>query len=69
MWWEPAYVGAAHRAVPHSETPIFYRIKIDRMTGHRATPDLTESAGSHGDETKARHGWWAEILGHMGVRN
>ena len=39
MWWEPAYVGAAHRALPHSDTPIFYRIRIDRMTGHRATPD------------------------------
>jgi uncharacterized protein len=44
MWWEPAYVGAGHRDLPHTETPIFYRIKIDRMTGHRATPDLAKPA-------------------------
>jgi len=44
MWWEPAYLGAAHRDIPHSVTPIFYRIKIERMTGHRATPDQTELA-------------------------
>jgi nitroimidazol reductase NimA-like FMN-containing flavoprotein (pyridoxamine 5'-phosphate oxidase superfamily) len=68
MWWEPAYVGAAHRDIPHSEEPIFYRIKIDRMTGHRATPDLAESAVRDGDETKARDGWWAEILQHLGLK-
>lgn len=68
MWWEPAFVGAAHRGVPHSETPIFYRIKINRMTGHRATPDLSELEDSDKQEKKARHGWWAEILGHIGVK-
>lgn len=40
MWWEPAYVSASHRDMPHSSTPISYRIHIDRMTGHRATPDI-----------------------------
>jgi nitroimidazol reductase NimA-like FMN-containing flavoprotein (pyridoxamine 5'-phosphate oxidase superfamily) len=69
MWWEPAYVGAAHRDTPHSDTPIFYRIKIDRMTGHRATPDLAQLAVSDAEEAKARDGWWAEILRHMGVKN
>jgi nitroimidazol reductase NimA-like FMN-containing flavoprotein (pyridoxamine 5'-phosphate oxidase superfamily) len=66
MWWEPAYVGAAHRDIQHSDTPIFYRIKIDRMTGHRATPDLAESAVADGKEIKLRDGWWAEIRRHMG---
>ena len=69
MWWEPAYVGAAHREMPHSVAPIFYRIKIDRMTGHLAAPDLAESGVADGKETKARDGWWAEILRHMGVKN
>ncbi|HAF21489.1 MAG TPA: pyridoxamine 5'-phosphate oxidase family protein [Blastocatellia bacterium] len=69
MWWEPAYLGAAHRDIPHSDTPIFYRLKMDRMTGHRATPDLAELAASDGEEAKARDGWWAEILRHMGVKN
>ena len=71
MWWEPAYVGATHRDLPHSYTPIFYRIKIDRMTGHRATPnqDLPESEAVDGEETKVRDGWWAEILRHIGVND
>ena len=39
MWWEPAYISQEHRAQPHSLTPIFFRIRIERMTGHRASPD------------------------------
>jgi len=69
MWWEPAYVGAAHRDKSHSDIPIFYRIKIDRMTGHRATPDLGQLAESKEKLTKARDGWWAEILRHMGAKD
>lgn len=40
MWWEPACV--VHRDYPRSLAPIFYRIHIDRMTGHRASPDPVE---------------------------
>ena len=69
MWWEPAYVGAAHREMPHSETPIFYRIKIDRMTGHQATPDLAKLAATEGEESKARNGWWSDILRHVGMKD
>jgi uncharacterized protein len=68
MWWEPAYLGAAHRSVPHSDEPIFYRIKIDRMTGRRATPDMAELTVQESDETKARDGWWCEILRHLGLK-
>lgn len=42
MWWEPAYIGNTHREMHHSDIPIFYRIGIRRMTGHRATPDVRE---------------------------
>lgn len=44
MWWEPAYISQEHRDQPHSLTPIFFRIKIERMTGHRANPDDSETA-------------------------
>lgn len=40
-WWEPAYVAGAHGDPTEALTPIFYRIHIDRMTGHRA-PDSVE---------------------------
>ena len=44
MWWEPAYISQEHRDEPHSLTPIFFRIQIERMTGHRANPDDSETA-------------------------
>src|ERR1051325_5341515 len=44
MWWEPAYISQAHRDKPHSLTPIFFRIKIQSVTGHRANSDETETA-------------------------
>lgn len=43
-WWEPAYVLSTHRGKPHSAKPIFYRINIDDITGHRAQPDKHELA-------------------------
>lgn len=40
-WWEPAYIAGAHGDPAGALIPIFYRIHIDRMTGHRA-PDAVE---------------------------
>jgi nitroimidazol reductase NimA-like FMN-containing flavoprotein (pyridoxamine 5'-phosphate oxidase superfamily) len=51
MWWEPAYISQEHRDQPHSLTPIFYRIHIDKMTGHRATSD--EPSPRHNAESCA----------------
>jgi len=45
MWWEPACISQEHREQPHSLTPIFFRIHIDKITGHRATFDKSH-AGS-----------------------
>lgn len=39
MWWEPAYISQEHRDQTHSLTPIFYRIHVKKITGHRATPE------------------------------
>jgi len=39
MWWEPASVAVEHRSFSKPFSPIFYRIRIDRMTGRRAAPD------------------------------
>ena len=43
MWWEPAYISQTHRERPHSLTPIFYRIQIQTVTGHRANSDDAEA--------------------------
>lgn len=69
MWWEPAYVGAAHRDMPHSVTPIFYRIKIDRVTGHRATPDIVEVPAQDATHLIGKESWVGSILRHIGMKN
>lgn len=63
MWWEPACISQEHREQPHSLTPIFFRIHIDKITGHRATFDKPEAmpeslpvAGSND------RGWLARLL-------
>ncbi|HME74073.1 MAG TPA: pyridoxamine 5'-phosphate oxidase family protein [Myxococcota bacterium] len=43
MWWQPAYVASADHAAD-SSIPIFYCIHVDRVTGHRATPNSVEAA-------------------------
>lgn len=39
MWWEPAYVRTPHLRAADELVPIYYRIKIDQVTGRRASPD------------------------------
>ena len=70
MWWEPAYISLEHQDNPHSPTPIFFRIKIEDVTGHRANPDEAETdipAAPAADLVQARrtaHGEseWTRIL-------
>lgn len=37
MWWEPGSVAVADR--PHNQgfSPVYYRISVDQVTGHRGT--------------------------------
>jgi uncharacterized protein len=62
MWWEPAYISQHHRDQPHSLTPIFYRIHIQEMTGHRATPENGQAAGSDKPVSRVRRGWLSKLL-------
>ena len=62
MWWEPACVAVEHRDSADSVTPIFYRIRLDRVTGHRASPDLIE--GQIARETRVRN-WLNSFLGRL----
>jgi uncharacterized protein len=41
MWWHVASVATEYR---EQRAPIFYRIHMLQMTGHRATPDAIEAA-------------------------
>ena len=55
MWWEPAYISQEHRDQPHSLTPIFYRIHIKKITGHRATSDKPYYGDSRASGCEKNH--------------
>jgi len=52
-WWEPAAVAVTNRDKPHSLVPIFFRIRIERMTGHRASSETIPI------EKPEPHHWWS----------
>ncbi|HEY3025617.1 MAG TPA: pyridoxamine 5'-phosphate oxidase family protein [Pyrinomonadaceae bacterium] len=65
MWWEPAYMSNAHREGCHSLVPVFYRIHIAHMTGHRATPDIPGVSDTH--PLIRKEGWVDSIRRHLGT--
>jgi nitroimidazol reductase NimA-like FMN-containing flavoprotein (pyridoxamine 5'-phosphate oxidase superfamily) len=38
MWWEPGAAAMANRRDEANSPPIFFRIRIDSISGHRAVP-------------------------------
>jgi len=38
VWWEPAYAKTSVHGASRSLEPVFYRIHISEITGHRASP-------------------------------
>jgi hypothetical protein len=54
MWWGPAYISQPRRDQPHSLTPIFYRIHIQKMTDHFATPENGQAAPSAAPGSKVK---------------
>ncbi len=69
MWWEPACtVGAAraHHDPVEAFVPIYYRIRVDRVTGHRATPD-SRKINLPAAPTR-KEGWLTRALRLVGSR-
>jgi uncharacterized protein len=46
LWWQPGYVSGLYRDPARPPAPVFYRIRIDKITGRRAFPDPTEAAAA-----------------------
>lgn len=67
MWWEPAYMSEKHRDQPHALTPVFYRIHIQEMTGHRAT--LNGQARTAIPVATVKRGWLSKLFHHDSPRN
>jgi nitroimidazol reductase NimA-like FMN-containing flavoprotein (pyridoxamine 5'-phosphate oxidase superfamily) len=63
MWWQPAYVASTHHSTAESLTPIYYRIHMDQVTGHRGMPDAVESeALSASEPAIKRESWLVNLL-------
>lgn len=64
-WWEPACVDKDHRNGSHSCTAVAYRIHIDRISGHHATPDIVQAKEIEipVEELPAKRSWLANIFG------
>lgn len=62
-WWEPACVCESHQDTPHSCTPVSYRIHINRISGHHATPDVLQAKETHVEESPVKRSWFANIFG------
>lgn len=65
MWWEPAYISQEHRDQLHSLTPVFFRIHVEKMTGHRATFDRREAVPNSAPVACSnKRGWLKRLLNH-----
>jgi uncharacterized protein len=39
IWWEPGYARTILQGTPRPMTPVYFRLSIDEISGHRAAPD------------------------------
>jgi nitroimidazol reductase NimA-like FMN-containing flavoprotein (pyridoxamine 5'-phosphate oxidase superfamily) len=65
VWWEPGCAVGAARARRDSAGPyvsLYYKVRIDRVTGHEATRDAQESAPSAVTSPAGRPGWLRRAL-------
>jgi len=65
MWWEPGYAKTVLHGAERPLEPVFYRIYIGLITGHRATLDEPMAPpGAQMSMTHAREGgaWLQRIL-------
>lgn len=64
-WWEPgaaAFAASDHRDHTQEFKPLYYRIHIERITGHRAVPEARHGATVTPARSRADEGWMRKIL-------
>ena len=64
VWWEPAYVKTIHCGTQRPLVPVFYRIHVVQITGHRATPEpVTPSDARPSMPDSGEAGWLQDFCG------
>jgi nitroimidazol reductase NimA-like FMN-containing flavoprotein (pyridoxamine 5'-phosphate oxidase superfamily) len=62
-WWEPGCASSRLRDPAQPLTPVFYRIRIDRISGRRATPSLSGRVEARTPPpARGRKGWLRKVL-------
>ncbi len=62
MWWEPAYVKTIRRGAERPLVPVFYRIHVVQVTGHRATPEPVASTDTRLSMIDSGEAGWLQKL-------
>lgn len=66
MWWEPAATAwAARTSLARTEpfTLLYYKVRIDKVTGYRATRDADDTSAAYARSAGARNlGWLRTIV-------
>lgn len=63
IWWEPGYARTIVDGTERQLAPCFYRIHIEQITGHRATPEHVTPAGIGPSKTaQIDSGWLRKIM-------
>lgn len=62
MWWEPAYVKTILGGTPRPLVPVFYRIHVVQVTGHRATPEGAPPTERRSTTASGEAGWLERLV-------
>jgi nitroimidazol reductase NimA-like FMN-containing flavoprotein (pyridoxamine 5'-phosphate oxidase superfamily) len=65
MWWQTswaAFSARADRDPAEPYLPVYYRIRIDRVTGHEATRDARDAISYAVPSSSGRWGWLRKTL-------
>jgi|ERR1035437_730090 nitroimidazol reductase NimA-like FMN-containing flavoprotein (pyridoxamine 5'-phosphate oxidase superfamily) len=57
MWWQPGYAAGTHPKQFGESEPIYFRIRITQMTGHRALTEVIQGNQTSEHETKQQGLW------------
>jgi nitroimidazol reductase NimA-like FMN-containing flavoprotein (pyridoxamine 5'-phosphate oxidase superfamily) len=63
VWWEPAWAARVHRDPAEPFIPIYFRIRLDHITGYQATRDAGDAISRAVPVTPA--GRWNRLRGTL----
>jgi uncharacterized protein len=70
MWWEPGFAKTILHGIQRPLAPVFYRIRVVQISGHRASPEPSALPDARLLRTDSgENGWLQRILRQVRVRH